>query len=102
MLKFAVIAVSTALILPVADEPPRWDVAASCRASTGAADGTGERYGACVRDETAAREQVTSVWTKAKATMRETCVGAQSQGSTSYVALMTCMQIADNTLPWKK
>ncbi|MHB2167465.1 hypothetical protein [Alsobacter sp. R-9] len=102
MLKIGILAISTALLVPVADEAPRWDIAASCRASTGAANGTGEKFNGCVKDETAARDQIAKVWAAAKPGMRNTCVGAQTQAARSYVALMTCMQIADATLPWKK
>ena len=102
MLKIGILAVSTALLVPVADEAPRWDIAANCRTTTGAADGTGEKFSGCVKDETAARDQVATVWAAAKPAMRDTCVGSQTQAAKSYVALMTCMQIADATLPWKK
>ena len=102
MLKTSTILLASGLFLTVADTVPVFDVEASCRASTRAADGTGERMAACKRDETVAREQLTGVWTLSKAATRDTCVGAQSQGSKSYVALVTCMQIAEGNLPWKK
>ncbi len=102
MLKFPMIALASGLFMTVADAVPNYDIDASCRASTRAADGTGERMAACKRDETTARDQLAGVWTLAKASTRETCVGAQSQGAKSYVALVTCMQIAEGNLPWKK
>jgi hypothetical protein len=102
MLKTSMIVLTAGLYLAVADTVPAFDIDANCRASTRAADGTGERMAACRREETAARDQLTGVWTLAKAATRETCLGTQSQGSKSYVALMTCMQIAEGSLPWKK
>ncbi len=102
MLKLPMIALASTLFMTVAETVPVFDIDASCRASTRASDGTGERMSACKRDETAARDQVAGVWTLAKAATRDTCVGAQSQGSKSYVALLTCMQIAEANLPWKK
>jgi hypothetical protein len=102
MLKFPMIALASGLLLTVSDAVPNYNIETSCRASTTAADGTGERMAACRRDETAARDQLAGVWTLAKASTRETCVGMQSQGSKSYVALVTCMQIAEGNLPWKK
>lgn len=102
MFKAATIVIASGLFLTVADAVPTYDIEASCRASTSAVDGTGERMAACRRDETAARDQLAGVWTLAKAATRETCMGAQSQGSKSYVALATCMQIAEAGLPWKK
>lgn len=102
MLKFPVIALASGLFMTVADAVPNYDIEQSCRVSTKAMDGTGERMSACKRDETAAKDQLAAVWTLAKASTRETCIGSQSQGTKSYVELVTCMQIAEGNLPWKK
>lgn len=102
MLRIPMIAVASGLFLTVADTVPEFDIDANCRATTRATDATGERMAACKREEAAARDQLIGVWALAKAATRDTCVGAQSQGSKSYVALVTCMQIAEGSLPWKK
>ena len=91
-MKAAAISCVIALISPVSDTVPRYDIERMCRISTTAADGTGERMAGCVRDETAARQQVSTIWPTTKSTTRATCAGDE-RGVKSYVELITCVQM---------
>ena len=64
-------------------------------------DGTGEKFAGCVKDETAARDNVAAVWSLAKPATRQTCAGEEG-AQKSYVDLVTCMQLYEGNLPWKK
>ncbi|OSI23496.1 hypothetical protein BSZ22_31235 [Bradyrhizobium canariense] len=50
----------------------------------------------CMHDETAAQNQLNTVWGTAPVSLRDSCEGeASSAGSQSYVDLLTCMQMAE-------
>ncbi|WP_406855763.1 hypothetical protein ABEG18_25130 [Alsobacter sp. KACC 23698] len=92
MIKVAVLTLGLAVVTQVAENIPRYDIDASCRAQTSSRDGTGERMAACVRDETAAREQLASSWARAKPRSREVCAG-EERGITSYADLASCLDM---------
>jgi hypothetical protein len=49
----------------------------------------------CMRDEMAARQQLSSTWLTVPAPARESCEGeATAGGIQSYVDLLTCLQMA--------
>ncbi|MFZ4531758.1 MAG: hypothetical protein ACOYOJ_08070 [Alsobacter sp.] len=89
------------LVSQVADQPPRYDVDRLCKAVTQVQDGTGEKFAGCVKDESDAKVQIDAVWTLAKPTTRQVCAEKQT-GQKSYVDVMTCMQLYEPTLSWKK
>lgn len=50
----------------------------------------------CMRDETAARQQLDSIWQATSIAVRNRCEGeATTSGFQSYVDLLTCIQMAD-------
>jgi hypothetical protein len=84
-------------VVPVG-EVPRYDVARSC----GAKAGSGATSEACLREESAARNQLKEQWRKFSVATRSTCVQAATVTEhRSYVELLTCLQITQSapTLP---
>jgi hypothetical protein len=84
----------------VSDRVPHLRIEALCKAT--AADDKengivlGQSFENCMRDETAALQQLTAVWSSNAGTVRDRCeteamIGDDSQ---SYVDLLTCMQAA--------
>jgi len=57
---------------------------------------TGQSVDECVHDEEAAKQQLNSLWTSTAASIRSRCESeAHSLGTTSYLDLVTCIQITD-------
>jgi hypothetical protein len=78
-------------LTPVADSLPKFDIARECR-SEGGSQSIQER---CTADETAARDQIQPLWTQLSAADRTSCIGeTSSDGSPSYVELLTCLEMA--------
>jgi hypothetical protein len=101
MIKVAMGLVLGGLVTTVADQPPKYNIDGLCKAVTKVLDGTGEKFAGCVKDETAARDNVAAVWALAKPSTRQTCAGEEG-AQKSYVDLVTCMQLYEGNLPWKK
>ena len=52
----------------------------------------------CVRDEEAAKQQLSSLWTSTSVSIRNRCESdARSLGMKGYVDLLACIQIAEDT-----
>jgi hypothetical protein len=52
----------------------------------------------CEHDEETAKQQLSTVWTSTSASIRNQCVSdARSLGTTSYLDLLVCIQITENT-----
>ena len=52
----------------------------------------------CVRDEEAAKQQLSTLWASTSVPIRNRCVSeARSLGTTSYLDLLSCIQIAQDT-----
>ncbi|MEH3147788.1 MAG: hypothetical protein PGN34_21145 [Methylobacterium frigidaeris] len=84
-----------------AQDLPRFDVRATCtavqEAGTGRADA--DAIAGCVRDETAAREQVRRRWAAYSPASRQECAAeVQIGGTPSYVDLATCLELANDAL----
>jgi hypothetical protein len=57
---------------------------------------TGQSIDECVHDEEAAKQQLNSLWISTAAPIRNRCESeARSLGTTSYLDLVTCIQMAD-------
>ena len=75
-------------------EIPRYDIEATCRAAPTLQGGPGNTDRNCIRDETQARTQLGQQWAGFDARHRDECVQEASlNGSPSYVALLTCLQM---------
>jgi len=85
--------------MPVSDRVPVFNVEAMCRDVSADDKASGlalaQDAGECTRDETLARQQLSSTWLTVPGPMRESCEGeAAAAGIQSYVDLLTCLQMA--------
>jgi hypothetical protein len=52
----------------------------------------------CVRSEEAAKQELSTLWASTSALIRNRCESdARSLGTTSYLDILTCMQMAEET-----
>ncbi|MGY3239030.1 MULTISPECIES: hypothetical protein [unclassified Bradyrhizobium] len=87
-------------VTPVSDRVPSLNVEALCKATadTDKAMNLAEPQSAanCMRDETAAKQQLDSIWQATSVALRDRCEGeATAGGFQSYVDLLTCIEMAD-------
>ena len=81
---FPAILISIAPIINVADQVPKFDLRSICEGNE-----------ACVRGETAARNQLAEQWSQFPAAERARCVQlTTSSKMPSYVQVITCMEMA--------
>ena len=93
----SMIALSSQLIVAVADGVPVFDIARSCKLDVAATAGLSENQSvkACISDENRARQQLESQWSKFSASSKAECIPQESIGGTpSYVSLQTCLQMS--------
>jgi hypothetical protein len=97
-LSFPIVALGSQLFVMVADSPPNFDMARTCRLDLSAAFGlsAGPQDDSCIRDERNARQQLQKQWLKFPAIARANCASQESIGGTpSYVSLLTCLQMSN-------
>ena len=85
------------LVLMVADNVPRFDIARGCRLDSAASSGLTEEQPLkkCISDEQQALQQLQTQWSQFAPSDRATCTTATSSDDTpSYVELLTCLQEA--------
>ena len=83
-----------------AQEPPRFNVEATCKAAQPLSAQDTNPYESCMRDETAAEQQLRDIWSSAAVNQRSMCgQEAQIGGTPSYVDMLTCLQIAQGATP---
>ena len=75
-----------------AADPPRLSVEHSCAAAAKGAISIGRDQEACMRDERAAQDLLTKSWSQYSVAHKTQCVGMTTQGSPSYVELVTCIE----------
>lgn len=95
-LSISMIALSSQLVVTVADRVPTFDIVRSCKLDLAATAGLSDVQSlkSCINDETAARQQLGSQWPKFAPSSRTSCVSQESIGGTpSYVSLQTCLQM---------
>ena len=82
------------LLMTVADRVPQVDYVKTCRVEskdTGASD---QDFGACQRDEEAARDKLNKQWATYSSTDKANCVSSATAGYLpSYVELVTCLEM---------
>jgi|GraSoiStandDraft_54_1057290.scaffolds.fasta_scaffold1493000_1 hypothetical protein len=82
----------TQMIVTVADEVPKLHIAATCRAESANVQSNTQ---ACLRDEQSAHDQLLQQWTTLASSDRADCSQTtESGGSSSYIELLTCLQLA--------
>ncbi len=101
-----------AVLLPLLTPPafgrvPELNVKAVCKARSVDAkmlQSTPEQSIAdCARDEEAAKQQLSTLWESTSVPIRNRCESdARSLGTTSYLDLLACIQIAEDTKPGPK
>lgn len=85
------LSLSTGLVIPVADNIPRFDIDASCR-GVAAAGGT---TSGCREDERRAQTALEGKWAAYRPANRNECLeSAKLVGAPSYVQLLTCLELA--------
>jgi hypothetical protein len=89
-------------LLPAFGQTPKLDVKAICEARSADAKKVGsppdQSITECVRDEESAKRQLNAVWASTPVTIRKRCESdARSLGTTSYLDLLSCIQIAQDT-----
>src|SRR4051812_38731311 len=78
-----------------ADEPPRFNIEATCRAAPALLSQDADPYSGCVRDERAAEASVIRQWASFRGDHRRNCVAeTEIGGSPSYADVLTCIQMA--------
>ncbi|WGD55011.1 hypothetical protein QA641_14515 [Bradyrhizobium sp. CB1650] len=88
------------LVIPVGDVVPVINVERTCK-ETAATDKAmnldlPQSVENCMRDEDAARQQLSAIWSNYSASVRDRCAAeATLLGTGSYVDLLTCMQMND-------
>lgn len=90
---------SQSVMIPVSDRVPHLKVEALCKETSATDKAMGlalaQSFEACMRDETAAQQQLTAIWQANPGSARESCEGEATVGdSQSYVDLLTCLQVA--------
>ena len=82
-------------LLALASYVPTIDVHHSCRGAESAALPE-ERAGAhqrCIRDERAAQQQLSEIWSRIPIESRQLCTDLAMGTSPSYVELLTCLEM---------
>src|SRR5215469_10986229 len=88
------------LVTPVGDRVPVINVEQNCKETTETDKATGidlpQSFEGCMRDENAARQQIAADWLSYSASVRDSCAQeATLGGASSYVDLLTCMEMSD-------
>ena len=101
LIPFSMIALSTQLVMTVADGVPKFDIPSGCRVdSTQAFDlsvGLNETVKRCVADEQRALTKLQTQWSQFREPDKTQCTGEANIGGTpSYVDLLTCLQLAND------
>jgi hypothetical protein len=103
LLPFAILSLGGQLLLVAADEAPRFDVRPSCRGGANSAVSLAKDVEGCVKNETAARDQLAKGWSQFARGDRVRCAEMTRMGGPpSYVELLTCLEIARDVTSIRK
>jgi hypothetical protein len=97
LISIPIIVLGSHLVVTVADNVPRFDIARGCRLDNAAASGLAEEQPLkkCISDEQQARQQLQAQWSQFPKSDRATCTAETNNDDTpSYVELLTCLQEA--------
>jgi hypothetical protein len=97
LISFPIIILGSNLVVMVADNVPKFDIARGCRLDNAASAGLAEEQPLkkCVSDEQQARQQLQAQWSQFPRSDRATCTAdTNSDDTPSYVELLTCLQEA--------
>ena len=101
LIPFSMIALSTQLVMTVADGVPKFDIARGCPVDSSQAFdlsvGLNETVKRCVADEQQALTKLQTQWSQFREPDKTQCTGEANIGGTpSYVDLLTCLQLAND------
>jgi hypothetical protein len=91
MMHLPIVILASLPLTPVADDLPKFDIARECQ-SEGGSDATQKK---CADDEAHARDQLQPEWTQFSVSDKTSCLReASTDGTPSYVELLTCLELA--------
>jgi hypothetical protein len=99
--------IGSQLTIPVSERVPDINIQKQCKLRQ-AADKTMREpeprsVADCVREENEAKRELVRIWAKSDSIMRDRCEDeATALGTRTYLDLLTCLQIADDTKPASK
>jgi hypothetical protein len=95
LLHLPIVILATLAPIPVSDSVPQFDIVRECRFE----DDSSAIFGRCSQDETAALSKLEMEWAQFSGADHKTCVAATTTGGfTSYVELLTCLEMARDVL----
>lgn len=97
LISVPIIILGSHLVVMVADNVPRFDIARGCRLDNAASSRLTEEQPLkkCVNDEQQALQQLQAQWSQFAESDRATCTSATNSDDTpSYVELLTCLEEA--------
>jgi len=97
----AIVSAAVAWIIAVADAPPKFDTAPSCKAAAAINRSldlsVSQDYQSCMNDEESARTELVQNWNTYPADAKTRCVGQTTDGGTpSYVEVVECIVVTIN------
>ena len=95
-ISISMIALSSQLVVTVADRVPTFDIMRSCKLDLASTAGLAvdQSLKTCTGDEARARRQLGSQWSKFSPSSKARCISEESIGRVpSYVSLQTCLQM---------
>ncbi len=95
-LSISMIALSSQLVVMVADKLPSFDIDRSCKLDLAATAGlsNAQSLKSCTMDENRAKRLLGNEWPSYAPSSKSSCISQESIGGTpSYVSLRTCLQM---------
>jgi hypothetical protein len=95
-ISISMIALSSQLVIAVADKLPSFDMDRTCRLDLAATSGltNTQSMKACLMDENRAKRLLGTEWPSYAPSAKSSCISQESIGGTpSYVSLRTCLQM---------
>ena len=103
LLKLSMVILSSQLVIAIADDLPKFDIAKGCKVDSASAfdpkAGMAATIKRCTDDEERSRDQLQANWSTFSASDRAMCIGAAvgdkqdaNSDPPSYVDLQTCLQ----------
>jgi len=95
-ISISMIALTSQLVVAVADKVPTFDIARTCKLDLAATAGLTDIQSqkSCTMDENRAKRLLGSEWTSFAPSSKTSCIAQEGIGGTpSYVSLRTCLQM---------
>lgn len=99
LISASIIMLASQLVIAVADDVPKFDIARGCKIDSAAAfdpnAGMSATIKRCEEDEQRAKDQLQAQWSEFASSDRTMCVGSTTNDSAtppSYVELLICLQ----------